>query len=116
MFVRSISYSQRTQRPYEDRTYAARLEFRGLGRRVVVGKIDGDRIRSDSGGLLLRAVERRAHILKRLAGGSLDYRDPDRIEHTMESVIKQRVTGLALRKKTSTITIPCARPRCSMRP
>ncbi len=32
------------------------MEFHGLGRRVVVGKFDGGKISSDSGGLLLREV------------------------------------------------------------
>ena len=49
-----------------------------------------------AGGLLLREVEQRTHILKRLAGCFVDYRDPDQIEHTVESLIKQRVMGLAL--------------------
>ncbi len=46
---------------------AGQLEFHGLGRRAVVGQFDGGKISSDSGGLLLREVEQRAHILKRLA-------------------------------------------------
>jgi hypothetical protein len=75
---------------------AGQLEFHGLGRRAVVGKFDGGKISSDSGGLLLREVEQRTHILKRLAGCFVDHRDPDQIEHTVESLIKQRVMGLAL--------------------
>ena len=75
---------------------AGQLEFHGLGRRAVVGKFDGGKISSDSGGLLLREVEQRTHILKRLAGCFVDYRDPDQLEHTVESLIKQRVMGLAL--------------------
>ena len=47
---------------------AGQLEFHGLGRRAVVGQFDGGKISSDSGGLLLREVEQRTHILKRLAG------------------------------------------------
>jgi hypothetical protein len=74
----------------------AQLEFHGLGRRVVVGEFDGGRISSDSGGLLLREVEQRTHILKRLTGCFDDYRDPGQIEHPLESLIKQRVMGLAL--------------------
>jgi hypothetical protein len=75
---------------------AGQLEFHGLGRRAVVGQFDGGKISSDSGGLLLREVEQRTHILKRLAGCFVDHRDPDQIEHTVESLIKQRVMGLAL--------------------
>ena len=63
---------------------------------MVVGEFDGGKISSDSGGLLLREVEQRTHILKRLAGCFSDYRDAELIEHSLESLIKQRVIGLAL--------------------
>jgi len=75
---------------------AGQLEFHGLGRRAVVGQFDGGRISSDSGGLLLREVEQRTGILSRLSGCFVDHRDPDQIEHMLESLIKQRVMGLAL--------------------
>jgi len=75
---------------------AEQLEFHGLGRRVVVGEFDGGKISSDSGGLLLREVEQRTHILKRLAACFSDHRDANQIEHSLESLIKQRVMGLAL--------------------
>jgi len=75
---------------------AGQLEFHGLGRRSVVGQFDGGKISSDTGGLLLREVEQRAHILKRLAGCFVDYRDAAQTEHSLESLIKQRVMGLAL--------------------
>lgn len=75
---------------------AGQLEFHGLGRRSVVAQFDGGKISSDSGGLLLREVEKRTHILQRLAGCFVDHRDQDQIEHSLESLIKQRVMGLAL--------------------
>lgn len=72
---------------------AEQLEFHGLGRRVVVGEFDGGKISSDSGGLLLREVEQRSHIhiLKRLASCFSDQRAAEQIEHSLESLIKQRV-------------------------
>ena len=72
------------------------LEFHGLGRRKVVGRFDGGKISSDAGGLLLREVEKPREILGRLAGCFQDYRDQDLIEHTVGSLIKQRVMGIAL--------------------
>jgi hypothetical protein len=72
------------------------MEFHGLGQRVVVGQFDGGTISSDSGGLLLREVEQRTHILKRLAECFVDHRNPDQIEHRVEALIKQRVMSLAL--------------------
>jgi hypothetical protein len=73
------------------------MEFQQLGRRGVIGRFNGGRISSDAGGLLLREVENRVQILKRLARDCFrDYRDPDRIEHPVESLIRQRVYGIAL--------------------
>ena len=75
---------------------AEQLEFHGLGRRDVIGAFNGGRISSDAGGLLLREVEKRTHVLKRLAGCFHDHRNPELIEHPVESLIKQRVYGIAL--------------------
>ena len=72
------------------------LAFHGLGRRKVVGGFNGGEISSDGGGLLLREVEQRTHILHRLSACFTDHRDPARIEHELETLIKQRVFGLAL--------------------
>lgn len=72
------------------------MEFQQLGRRAVVGRFDGGKISSDAGGVLLREVERRTGILKRLAGCFRDYRDEERIEHSLQSLIRQRVYGMAL--------------------
>jgi len=72
------------------------MEFQGLGRRAVIGKFDGGQISSDGGGLLLRELESRTGILKRLAGCFLDKRDQGRVEHALESLLKQRIFGIAL--------------------
>ncbi len=72
------------------------MEFHDLGRRAVIGKYDGGEMSSDGGGLLLREVDERTHILKRLAGCFVDYRDKELIEHTVDSLIRQRVYGIAL--------------------
>ena len=72
------------------------LEFHALGRRTVVGRFDGGEISSDGGGLLLREVEQRTQILRRLSQCFIDHRHPARIEHSVESLVKQRVLGIAL--------------------
>ncbi len=72
------------------------MEYHGLGRREVIGKFDGGKISSDGGGLLLREVEKRTHILKRLSACFRDHRDAELIEHPVEALIKQRVYGIAL--------------------
>ena len=53
-------------------------------------------ISSDVGGLLLRELEKRFGILKRFAACFRDHRDPERIEHSVETLISQRVYGIAL--------------------
>ena len=75
---------------------AEQLEFHALGRRAVIGKFDGGRISSDGGGVLLRETEQRTHILKRFSDCFADHRNPELIEHSLESVVKQRVFGIAL--------------------
>src|SRR5215813_6924159 len=72
------------------------MAFQQLGRRGVIGRFDGGQISSDAGGLLLREVEKRFGILKRFSGCFRDYRDPQRIEHSVETLIGQRVYGMAL--------------------
>ena len=72
-----------------------RLELSGLDRREVVGRFDGGVISSDGGALLLREVEQRTGIVQRLAGCFVDYRHEDRIEHSVEELVGQRVLGLA---------------------
>ena len=72
------------------------MVFQQLGRREVIGQFDGGMISSDAGGLVLREVERCFGILKRFAGCFRDYRDPQRTEHSLKSLIRQRVYGIAL--------------------
>jgi hypothetical protein len=61
-----------------------------------VGRFDGGRITTDGGGLLLREAERVTGIIRRFASCFTDYRDPERIEHTVEELVGQRVYGIAL--------------------
>ena len=75
---------------------ASQLEFGGLGKRAVVGVFDGGEIATDGGGLALRELEERVGILKRLGGCFSDHRDPRRIEHRVETLVKQRVLGICL--------------------
>jgi hypothetical protein len=75
---------------------AESFSFHPLGRREVVARFDGGRITSDAGGLLLREIERLTGILRQFSACYTDHRDPDRIEHTVEELIAQRIYGLAL--------------------
>ena len=72
------------------------MEFQQLGRRAVIGRFDGGSISSDGGGVLLREVDRRTGISERLAQCFRDYRKPERVEHPVLSMIRQRICGIAL--------------------
>ena len=51
---------------------------------------------SDAGVVLLRAANRAFNVTKRLAACFVDHRDADRVEHSLETLIGQRVFGLTL--------------------
>ena len=72
------------------------FEFHGLNERKVVARFDGGQISSDGGSLLLGEVEQRTAIIKRLSQAFTDYRDSERIEHSVAELVAQRVYGLAL--------------------
>ena len=62
----------------------------------MVGAFDGEELSSDGGALALRELEDRAGILKRLAGCFTDHRAAGRVEHDVETLVKQRVMGICL--------------------
>jgi len=66
-----------------------------FSRRVEAGFTAG-RVSSDGGALLLREVDRKINLLERLAACFEDGRDPERIEHTIQQMLSQRIYGLAL--------------------
>ena len=72
------------------------LSFQASGRREIVARFDGGQISSDGGGLLLREVERQTGILSQFAACFRDYRNPLFVEHSLDTLIGQRVMGLAL--------------------
>ncbi len=72
------------------------FEFQPLKNRAIRAQFDGGAITSDGGSLLLREVEKRTGILRQFASCFTDYRNPERIEHTVEELVAQRVYGLAL--------------------
>ena len=75
---------------------ARRFAFQGPGRREIVAEFSGGAISSDAGALLLGEVDRLRRVVERLAGCFIDRRDPDRVEHTVEELLRQRLFGLAL--------------------
>jgi Transposase DDE domain group 1 len=70
--------------------------FQDCGSREIVARFDGGTISSDGGALLLRQTDERLDLLPRLAQCFLDGREQDRVQHSVEEMISQRVYGLAL--------------------
>ena len=71
-----------------------RFAFQPLGSRAVIARFNGGYVTSDGGALLLREVEHRTGILRRVATCFTDQRAPGRIEHPVEALVKQRVYAL----------------------
>ena len=70
--------------------------FQDCGSREIVARFDGGTISSDGGAVLLRQTDHRLDLLPRLAQCFLDGRDPERVQHSVQEMISQRVYGLAL--------------------
>jgi hypothetical protein len=61
----------------------------------VLAEFDGGQITSDAGALLLRQVAGRFRLFERMSAAVPDPRDPDLIEHTQQTLLAQRVMGIA---------------------
>jgi hypothetical protein len=75
--------------------YQLGLNFPGLGRRKIEANFEGGQVSSDGGVMLLRQADRWLGLTKRLAQVLPDGRDPDLIQHPLESLLQQRIYGLA---------------------
>lgn len=73
-----------------------RLSFSKLGQRRVEADFSAGPISSDGGALLLREADLRVRLTERLARCFVDHRHPDRIEHSVQQLLAQRIYGLAL--------------------
>lgn len=72
------------------------FEFAPVEGRKVLANFDGGAITSDAGGLLLGATDKVLGLTRRLAACFKDHRDPDLIEHRVETLLTQRITAIAL--------------------
>lgn len=72
------------------------LVFSSLSRRKISADFEGGRLTSDAGGLLLREVDRRIGLTKQLAECIADPRDPDKVVHDVQTMLAQRIYGIAL--------------------
>jgi hypothetical protein len=72
------------------------FEFEEVERKAVVAGFDGGAITSNAGALLLGQVDRGLKLVRRFAACFTDRRDPRYVEHKVETLVGQRVFGLAL--------------------
>ncbi len=71
------------------------FEFEAVEGRPVAAAFDGGSITSDAGAMLLGAADRAIGLVNRFASCFRDFRCPGLIEHEVETLIGQRVFGLA---------------------
>ena len=71
------------------------FHFPAVKKRAVRASFTGGDVTSDGGLPLLRQTDRRIGLTKALAKVLPDPRDPERIEHPLLSLIRQRIYGLA---------------------
>jgi hypothetical protein len=74
----------------------SRIEFHGLGERILTADFEGGNIVSDGGVPLIAEVDRMFRVLERYADCFTDHRDPELIEHSVLDLVRQRIYGLCL--------------------
>ena len=74
----------------------SRFEFEAHFSRRVEAEFSGERLTTEGGALLLRAVDRKIGLLRRVESCFTDARDAERIEHELSGMLAQRIYGLAL--------------------
>ena len=72
------------------------FDFARVEGRAVMASFDGGRLTSDAGALLLGAADRVIGLTRRLAACFTDARNPTLVEHAVETLVMQRVVGIAL--------------------
>jgi len=72
------------------------LAFSSLFRKKILADFDGGHLTSDGGALLLREANRRTGLIEALAGCISDPRDPVKTIHEVETMLSQRIFGIAL--------------------
>ena len=73
-----------------------KIVFPGFSGLKVEAEFVKEEISSDGGVLLLKEIDRKLRLTERLAKLIPDKRDPSRIQHSLVSMLQQRIYGLAL--------------------
>ena len=75
-------------------TQSETFNFGRIGRKPIVANFDGGDLGSDGGLLLLKSLDEKLALTRAAAHAVVDPRNPDLIEHPMQSLIAQRVYAL----------------------
>ena len=72
------------------------MEFPGFNRKKVEGNFEGGEVSSDGGIMLLKEMDRRLGLTKKLDQVLKDPRNPNLIKHPQIDLLRQRIYGIAL--------------------
>ncbi len=72
------------------------FQFTALKNRKITTSFNGGSVTSDAGGLFLREADRRLNLLEPIAKAFPDDRDQSRTKHSILTMLRQRVYGIAL--------------------
>ena len=72
------------------------FDFAPVEDRRVVARFDGGTMTSNAGAVLLGSADKAVRLVERAAGCFIDRRDPSLIEHSVATLVGQRIFGLAL--------------------
>ena len=72
------------------------FDFEAVERKTVVAAFDGGAMTSNAGALLLGQLDHGLGLIRRFAECFTDRRDPRFVEHRLETLLGQRIFGLAL--------------------
>jgi hypothetical protein len=72
------------------------FDFAPVARRAVVAGFDGGAITSDAGAVLLGATDGAIRLVERFADCFIDCRKPELVEHSVRTLVGQRVFAIAL--------------------
>ncbi len=73
---------------------ATPISFPAVGRKKLTAAFDGGRLTSDGGVLLLAQAERAMGICGRLAACIADRRDPTRVTHKLDDILRARILAI----------------------
>jgi hypothetical protein len=72
------------------------LSFGSLFSKEIVADFTGGLITSDAGGLVLREIDQRYRLTEKAASCLRDSRDPHRVTHDLQTLLRQRLFSIAL--------------------